>query len=248
MSDLTAAIPIIREATTAILRLRRVPPDPTKGDKSKAPTVEGTLIGSAFCIVRDRYLLTAHHILNKGNAREQADRFYAMTVPGNGDLAYHFPIVSFPMERPDIDIAVLEVGAPFPGQHIPALPLTFAGQPDGARVVTVGFPAPEINALNVDTDLNYRGGNVFLKSHANEGIVSAQYIMGKVQVYELNVGWHHGESGGPVVAPGETPAAFSLMQHYRNINSPHGVVAGPHRGCSLSAIESELRSLGAVAI
>ena len=249
MLDLSRSIPIVREATTAILRLRRLPSEPARDDQPAAPTVQGTLVGSAFCIVADRYLLTAHHVLNKGQAREPTDKFYALTVPENGDLAYHFPVVSFPIERTDIDITVLEVGAfPFAQQHIPAIPLTFAGQPDGTRVITVGFPAPEINALNVDSELNYRGGTMFLKSHANDGIVSAQYIVGNARVYELNVGWHHGESGGPVVVLGETPAAFSLMQHYRNINSPHGVVAGPHRGCSLSTIESELRALGATAL
>jgi hypothetical protein len=115
-------------------------------------------------------------------------------------------------------------------------------------VVTVGYPAPEIVNLNVDLHGNFVGGQFFLKSHANEGIVSAQYILGGVPVYELNVGWHHGESGGPVVAVEDQPAAFLLMQHYRNIQSPHGKVAGPHRGCALSGIQQELERLGVAGV
>jgi len=34
------------------------------------------------------------------------------------------------------------------------------------------------------------------------------------------------------------------MQHYRNIQSPHGVVAGPHRGYALSVIRKELAEIG----
>jgi hypothetical protein len=60
----------------------------------------------------------------------------------------------------------------------------------------------------------------------------------------LNVGWHHGESGGPILAL-EPVAVFALMQFYRNITGPHGVVAGPHMGRSIAVIESKLREVGA---
>jgi hypothetical protein len=63
--------------------------------------------------------------------------------------------------------------------------------------------------------------------------------------YELNVGWHHGESGGPIFTLEEVPAVFSIMQHYRNIQAPHGIIPGPHRGRSLSAIQKNLTDLGA---
>jgi hypothetical protein len=85
---------------------------------------------------------------------------------------------------------------------------------------------------------------MFLKSHANTGIISAQYSMGQILDYELNVGWHHGESGGPIATASDNPAVFSLMQHYRNVQTPHGVVAGPHRGVSLSLIQQDLVNLG----
>jgi len=64
--------------------------------------------------------------------------------------------------------------------------------------------------------------------------------------YELNVGWHHGESGGPIFTlEAELPAVFSIMPHYKNIQAPHGIIPGPHRGRSLSAIEKKLTELGA---
>jgi hypothetical protein len=123
--------------------------------------------------------------------------------------------------------------------------VSFAAQQDGARVLTVGFPAPEILGLNIDAQGNYVGGQFFLKSHANEGILSAQYLLGQLPVYEFNVGWHHGESGGPVVRLEDPIAAFTIMQQYRNIKSPHGTLPGPHRGCALSAIRPEIEGLGA---
>ena len=66
-------------------------------------------------------------------------------------------------------------------------------------------------------------------------------------MYEFNVGWHHGESGGPVCRA-EPLAAFTVMQHYRNVQGPHGVVAGPHRGVSLEVIRQELEDLGAAVV
>ena len=46
----------------------------------------------------------------------------------------------------------------------------------------------------------------------------------------------------------DQPAVFTLMQHYRNIQSPHGVVAGPHRGCALSGVQQELTALGVMGV
>ncbi len=91
---------------------------------------------------------------------------------------------------------------------------------------------------------NWAGGKLFLKSHANEGIISAQYKFANAYMYELNVGWHHGESGGPIISI-DTLASFALMQQYRNVKTPHGILPGPHRGYSLIAIENQIRDVGA---
>ena len=248
MPDLTTAIPIVRESVTAILRLSFPKAKKGKG-QPKGAQGKGMLAGSAFCIVSDKYLLTAHHVLNGGNPRDTADKFYAFTVPQNGVRAYHFPVVGFPVERSDVDLAVLEIGpCVTSGIHIPSIPVTFAAQQDGSPVMTIGFPAPRIDKLNVDAAKNYRGGSFFLRSHANAGVVSANYDLGSMPVYELSVPWHHGESGGPIVTYEDQPAAFSVMQSYRHVESPHGIVAGPHCGRPLALIQSELTNLGATSI
>jgi hypothetical protein len=245
MAGAATAIQSIRDSVVAILRIQVTRPETPKRGRPRPAQVHASLGGSAFCVVRDRYLITAFHILNEGKARNPADRFYTFVVPGNGDRTFHFPVVGFPVERPDLDVAVLEVGpGSSPDVHLPAVPVSFTPRADGTRVVTLGYPAPEIRGLEIDHHGNFHGGRFFLKSHANEGIVSAQYVLGGVLLYELNVGWHHGESGGPVADEADQPAVFSLMQHYRNIQSPHGTVAGPHRGCALSAIQRELTALG----
>ena len=249
MADLNTAIPTVRDSVAAVLRIRMTRPEMVKKGKVRPAQFQASLGGSAFCVVADRYLVTAFHVLNGGQPRNPADKFYALVVPGNGDLVFRFPVAAFPVERPDHDIAVLEIGpCATAGVHIPAIPVSFALRADGTRVITVGYPAPKIVDLNVDSQGNYRGGQFFLKSHANEGIVSAQYTIGGVLVYELNVGWHHGESGGPIAAMEDQPAVFSLMQHYRDIQSPHGTVAGPHLGRALSGVQRELMALGVVAV
>ncbi len=249
MAGPATAIPIVRDSVAAVLRIRMTHPETVKKGKVRPAQFQASLGGSAFCVVTDRYLVTAFHVLNGGQPRNPADKFYAFVVPGNGNPAFHFPVVGFPVERPNLDVAVLDVGpCATAGVHVPAVPVSFTPRADGTRVITVGYPAPDIVGLKVDLQGNFHGGQFFLKSHANEGIVSAQYVIGGVLLYELNVGWHHGESGGPVADQEDQPAVFSLMQHYRNIQSPHGTVAGPHRGCALSGIQQELTALGVAAV
>jgi len=249
MPDLATAIPVVRDSVAAILRVRMTRPETVKKGKVTPAQFQASLGGSAFCVATDRYLVTAFHVLNGGQPRNTQDRFYAFVVPGNGDHAFHFPVIGFPVERPVLDMAVLEIGpCAAAGVGLPAVPVSFDRQPDGARVITVGYPSPEIAGLNVDAQGNFLGGQFFLKTHANEGIVSAQYAIAGAPFYELNVGWHHGESGGPIAVLADPPGVFSLMQHYRNVQSPHGTVAGPHRGCALSAIQPDLISLGVAGI
>jgi hypothetical protein len=146
--------------------------------------------GSGFCIATDRYVVTAHHILSGGKTRDPKDKFCAFVVPQNADQAFHFPVISFPVERADFDIAILELGlGASKGISIPGMPISFDQPPDGSRVMTVGFPAPQIEQVTITTQGDYQGGRFFLKSHANEGIVSAQYVTDGQPVYELNIGW-----------------------------------------------------------
>jgi len=246
--SLGIAIATVRESVVAVFRFRTMQPQTVKKGKVR-PAKYNVGWGSGFCVVSDRYVVTAFHVLNHGQPRNQHDKFLVFVVPGNGDLAFHFPVIGFPVERQDLDLAVLEIGpCVTQGVHLPFVPVSFGEHPDGTRVLTIGFPAPEVVGLNIDAQGNYIGGQFFLKSHANEGIVSAQYTLAPLHVYEFNVGWHHGESGGPVLQIDEPVAAITIMQQYRNIKSPHGVVAGPHRGFALSALQDDLRRLGATIV
>lgn len=243
--SLISAISTVRESVVAILRYRMIKPQIVKKGKT-IPAKFNLSWGSGFCIVPNQYIITAHHVLNGGKPRNVADKFLAFVVPGNGDSAYHFPVIDFPLERQDLDLTILEIGpCATVGIQLPSIPVSFTQQQDGSRVITVGFPNPEVSTINIDPQGNYVGGQFFLKSHANEGILSAQYQLGSVPVYEFNIGWHHGESGGPVVRLEDPIAALTIMQHYRNISSPHGTVAGPHRGRSLSTIQNDIQNLGA---
>jgi hypothetical protein len=203
-------------------------------------------VGSGWCISSKRYIATAHHIFDNGNPRNPADKFFAFAVPGNGPLAYHAPVIGVPFDDPAIDMAILEIAAPASYQ-LTSVPVTFARPRDGTEVITYGFPAPTIASAQVDQDGNWAGGNLLLKGHANEGIVAAQYDFVAHYSYELNVGWHHGESGGPILSL-EPLAVFAMMQFYRNIESPHGTVAGPHMGRAISLMAPALKTYGATVV
>jgi hypothetical protein len=249
MANLTTLIPAVQESVVALLRIHLERPQKVKKEKVRPARFQCSW-GSGFCVVADKYLITAFHLLNGGNGvqpRNPQDKFIAFVVPENEEKAFHFPVIGFPLEKPDLDLAILEIGpCSTQGIHLPGLAVTLTPQPTGTRVVTMGFPAPEIAEINLDPQGNYLGGQFFLKSHANEGIVSAHYTLGAFPIYEFNVGWHHGESGGPIVTQSEPATAFTLMQQYRNIQTPHGIVAGPHRGRGLYAIQQELARLGVI--
>lgn len=235
----------VRDSVCALMRTRR---REVRRKKQTLVEVQCSIVGTAWCAVSDRYLVTAHHVLNEGKAPQEGDRYYAFIVPHNGPTAHHISVTGVSLSEPTLDLAVVEVVIP-PGSglHLTAIPLLGHRPPDGSRVLTYGFPAPEIAKAVVGPDGSYLGGQMFLKGHANEGIIAAQYEVGGSWHYEFNVGWHHGESGGPVVLESEG-AAFAVMQGYRNVKSPHGVFAGPHGGRSLEGIRDALRDLGATLI
>lgn len=231
-SKLIYSISAIRNSVCAIMRIRR----------ENAKTFQVSVVGTAWCIVPKRFLVTAFHIFNNGQQRDPNDKFFAFFVPDNGPSALHTPIINFPLEEATVDMAILEID-PTPLQliQIPAMPITFKNIFDGERVITCGFPSPIIAKANIDKDGNWRGGSLFLKSHANEGIISGQFEINGIKIYELNIGWHHGESGGPIVRVNPL-SALAIMQRYRRIQAPHGTVVGPHQGNSLKTIEDRLRN------
>lgn len=246
VSGLTTLITSVRNSVCALLRIRRN--NTTQSASPGQAQFQVCVVGTSWCIVTNRYLVTAFHTFNEGRQRNPDDKFFIFAVPGNGPIAHHTPVIGFPIEKSDADMAVIEISPPsnFP-VSIPSMPVTFDKPADGEQILTYGFPAPIIVQARVDAQGNWGGGNLFLKGHANEGIVAGQFEMSNLVTYELNVGWHHGESGGPIIRL-KSCAAFSIMQRYRDITSPHGVVAGPHQGYSLAAIEKDIVKLGATIV
>lgn len=202
------------------------------------------VVGTAWCIVRNRYFITAYHVLNNGQARDPKDNFVILRAPGNGPRLQRAPVVAFALEDPRCDYVVLEIDEQV-GVRLGfnALNTYTSPVPDGTRILTYGYPAPQVKSARIDPQGRLLQVRTMLLSHANEGIVASQYEFGAYHMYELNVGWHHGESGGPILIP-DPPRVIAIMQHYRNIETPHGIMAGPHRGIAISAISSHLASLG----
>ncbi len=250
MSNLNSKIARLRESVVAILSLTQVTPPKTPISGKPTPASFNVKWGSGFCVVDNKYVVTANHtLLDNGKTRDPKTKFYAFIVPKNGNLAFYYPVNSFTLERKDVDMAILELGTcSDPKQNLPASPVIFSTPSDGSKVLTVGFPSPEVHAISADKNGNYKGGNFLLKSYANEGIVAAQYDLGKLPAIEFNVAWNNGESGGPIATQDDEPAIFSLMQHYRNVQTPHGIQPGPRRGLSLSLLKSDLKSIGATII
>jgi len=234
--SLTDAIHSVRNSVCAVLRIH-----PT-GTSDKA---EVKFVGSAWCVVDNKYLVTANHIFNDSQERDLNDRFYVFTVPGNEGLAYPAPVTSVLLEDAESDMAIIEINSNANQDFsIKNIPITLRPHQDGESILTIGFPEPVIERFEVDNDFNYISGAFFLKSHANEGIISAQYEMDNHFFYEFNTGWFPGESGGPIVSVGPL-ATFATMQQYRDINTRNGVIPGPCQGRPLRLIENSLQQIGA---
>src|SRR5512147_1394681 len=235
----------IRSVRDSVCAVMKVNPTPAPGSPPAPPQYAVSFVGTAWCIVENRYFITANHIFNKGQPRNPEDKFILFFVPNNGLMAYHTKVTGFVLENEAYDIALIEISS-LPPQvtGVPAVPVTFAAQDDGARVLTYGFPSPIISNAMVGVQGDWVRGSIFLKGHANEGIIAGRYDLNGALAYELNVGWHHGESGGPIFKMDPT-AAFALMQTYRGIQSPNGVYPGPRRGFSVEVIKSTLEGIGA---
>jgi hypothetical protein len=123
VADLRTAIPTLRDSVVAVLRIHLTRAETVKKGKVQPAQFQASLGGSGFCVVSDRYAVTAFHVLDRGQPRNPADKFYVFVVPANGDPAFHFPVVAFPVERPELDVAVLEIGpCATAGVHIPSGP------------------------------------------------------------------------------------------------------------------------------
>ena len=209
------------------------------------------IVGTTWCVTAGRVFLTAHHVLNDGNPRDATHKFYVLSAPGNGHTLHYWPVSGFRLEDAGRDLVLLDAPVPAArGIALPAIPVAIAPPQDGTRVLTYGCPAPGIASASLSDQGDLTGIQTILFTHANTGIVAAQYEASPLTdtLFEFSVGWHHGESGGPVLRLDPEVAAFAVMQHYRNIQGPHGTMAGPRRGLALAAIREELSAAGATLV
>ena len=226
-------IAAIRNSVVAVLRVHK---------KSKTEFTIG-LSGSAWCVIENRFFVTAYHVLNQGKPRDQNDKYEILRAPDNGPKLQRIPVLGFVLEDPKSDYAIMEVDSQATarlGFH--AIEILVDPIADGAKVFTYGYPSPKVQTVNIDPTGHIRSLSTALFSHANEGILSSQYAHSGHQILELNVGWHGGESGGPIMVM-DPPRVVAIMQHHRNIETPHGIVAGPHRGIHITAIAETVNNL-----
>lgn len=242
-------IAAIRDSVCAVMRVRKGHADSQSVAQSLPGSTGGNhraeFVGTGFCIVDDTVVLTALHILNDGDPPLETDEFHVLTAPSNGPFVYPIPVLDIMDHNVDVDFAMLRIKVP-KGESFPALTLTASSVPDGSEVVTYGFPLPDVVSVSLTRGgrLLTEGTKLFLKGHANTGIVAAQYEYTGVTHYEFNIPWHYGESGGPIVLK-EGAAALSMMQQRRTTNRSHTLVRGPSRGRAFGCWRPNLLAVGA---
>jgi len=77
VSDLVTAIASIRDGVGVLLRIS---PAPVAGQFQVA------IVGTTWCISVGGAFVTAHHVLNEGNPRDPAHKYYVLRAPGNGHV------------------------------------------------------------------------------------------------------------------------------------------------------------------
>jgi hypothetical protein len=230
------AVAKAREAICAVVRVRR-------GDGG---AVHVDVSGSAWAAGSPSTFVTASHVVRP---RPAGQRWYVArrTSPASTALEI-WPVAEIALEDADLDVAVLRV----PASTVRApLPLLLDHVEDGTRVLTFGCPSARIQDAVVSPRGELQGASAFLAPFANEGIVSGHYDVSTEDapprhlgpLYEFNVSWLNGESGGAVIRV-EPFGAFAVMQSYRKIPTPIGDVPGPRRGFGLAHLRDRLGALG----
>lgn len=230
------AVARARDAICAVVRLRR--------DDAGALRVE--VSGTAWAAGAPTTFLTASHVVNP---RPEGQRWYVVrrTSPASTELEI-WPVEAVLLDDAELDVAVLRVPASTVRRP---LPLVLEQVEDGTRVLTFGCPSARVQDGVVTPRGELTKAHAFLAPFANEGIVSGHYDVWNEEsparhlgpLYEFNVSWLNGESGGAVIRV-QPFGAFAVMQSYRKIPTPLGDVPGPRRGFGLSSLADRLRELG----
>jgi hypothetical protein len=230
------AVTRARDAIFAVGRVRR--------DAAGALRVD--VSGTAWAAGTPTTFITASHVVNP---RPPGDRFYVLrrTSAASTELLV-WPVEEVALEDADLDVAVLRVPA---STVRDPLPLVLDRVEDGTRVLTFGCPSAKVRDAAVSPRGELLKAHAFLAPFANEGIVSGHYDVSTEEpplrelgpLYEFNVSWLNGESGGAVLRV-QPFGAFAVMQSYRRIPTPVGDVPGPRRGFGLTSLAGRLRQLG----
>lgn len=230
------AVARARDAICAVAHVRRQP--------SGAPRLD--VAGTAWAAGTPSTFITASHVVNP---RSPDDRWYVLRRVDAASMDLHiWPVTEIVLDDADLDVAVLRAPAATIEQPIP---LSLEDVPDGTRVLTLGCPSAKIQNGALTAKGELLKARAFLAPFANEGIVSGHYDVSTEEepirrlgtLYEFNVSWLNGESGGAVIRV-EPFGAFAVMQSYRRIPTPVGDVPGPRRGFALAALAPQLRELG----
>lgn len=229
------AVARARDAICAVVRVRR----------DEAGVVRVDVSGTAWAAVTPSTFVTARHVVNP----REGQRLYVARRTGPASTALEiWPVEEIPLEDAELDVAVLRVPASTVANP---LPIVLDQVEDGTRVLTFGCPSARIQDGVVSPRGELRSAHAFLAPFANEGIVSGHYDVWNEEspprhlgpLYEFNVSWLNGESGGAVIRV-EPFGAFAVMQSYRKIPTPIGDVPGPRRGFGLASLAGRLRALG----
>ncbi len=249
--SLIPAVKAVRDSVVALMTVTPVTPEKNQAKQKQNFRIA---FGTAWCVANGEYFVTAYHAFNDGKPRDPESKHFLFSVPDNQKRAFHTQVLEVVLEEPEYDLAVLRIDPAGFSEKIGALPVSFDDVEDGTQVVTCGFPAPSVQKANITPEGVWVGGSMFLKSYVNTGIIAGQYLLdgedgteGKRPMYEFNVAWFQGESGGPICSV-DPVAALTVMQHYRNVQTPSGAQPGPRRGISLRVIRQQLEALGATVV
>jgi hypothetical protein len=230
------AVARARDAICAVARVRR----------DAAGVLKLEVSGTAWAGGTPSTFITASHVVNP---RPPEDRWYILRrIDAASTELLIWPVAEIVLEDLELDVAVLRV----PGSTVEGpIPLILDHVPDGTRVLTFGCPSARLQNGVLSPQGDLLKAHAFLAPFANEGIVSGHYEVSTEdapprrlgRLYEFNVSWLNGESGGAVVQV-QPFGAFAVMQSYRRIPTPVGDVPGPRRGFALTQLAERLRSLG----
>ena len=141
---MTTLIPAIKRMRSSVAAVMIITPDAKNSHVGQKQEFKISF-GTAWCVARGEYFLTAFHVLNDGKPRNASSKLHLFLVPDNQRLAFHSP-AEVVLEDPANDLAILRVkpGAFGNECEIKSIPITFDAVEDSTEVLTCGFRLPAL--------------------------------------------------------------------------------------------------------